>query len=118
MALALMRPNERKEPDVTWSGVQRRTSLLACALALVSLLQGGLAWAQAPSAPPPPRVEKPSPSPGPNWVWIAGYWAWQGGQWTWVGGRWEEAQGRSWIPGRYRKTDQGWLYEPGRWTKP
>lgn len=71
----------------------------------------------APSAPPPPRVESPAASPSPDAVWIPGYWVWQDGRWQWSGGQWEKAQGRFFVPGRYRETPQGWVREPGRWQK-
>ena len=102
--------------------LDRRTfcRLVARALALGGLAvasRAGADEALAPSLPPPPRVESPPPSPSADTVWISGYWLWRDGKWEWTGGRWEKAQGRYYVPGRYKQTPRGWIWEPGRWQR-
>jgi hypothetical protein len=83
------------------------------------LLLPAIAQNAAPQPPPAPMVESPGPPPSPNAVWVSGHWLWQGGKYEWVAGRWETAPpgASAFVPGRHKKTAQGWVWEPGRWRK-
>lgn len=67
--------------------------------------------------PPAYRREYRGNRPGAGMVWVGGYWRWVGRGYDWVPGHWVNVQSgyRSWSPGRWRHSRQGWYWQEGRW---
>lgn len=105
----------------------RRTSLrkLGWALPLVALLPSAcVATSKHPPSravvvarPPPPPLQETRPAPpSADATWLAGYWHWTGADYAWIPGHWENPPpGAAWYGPRYQKTQEGFVYEPGRW---
>jgi hypothetical protein len=74
-----------------------------------------------PKEPPPPVPEEP-PEQKPqadNVQWIPGYWAWDGQrqEFMWVSGVYRvPPQDRTFIPGYWQHTTDGWRWVPGFWS--
>jgi hypothetical protein len=74
-----------------------------------------------PKEPPPPVPEEP-PEQKPqadNVQWIPGYWAWDGQrqEFMWVSGVYRvPPQDRTFIPGYWQHTADGWRWVPGFWS--
>src|SRR5262245_26542768 len=73
-----------------------------------------------PKQPPAPISEEPAEqSPAENAQWIPGYWAWDAErqEFIWVSGTYRiSPQGRTFVPGYFTQTDQGWRWVPGFWV--
>jgi hypothetical protein len=62
--------------------------------------------------------ERPAP-PGPNVVWVGGNWRWAPAEhnYLWMPGKYAEPPRAhaAWVPGRWIKRGDGWVFEDGRW---
>jgi hypothetical protein len=71
---------------------------------------------------PPPMIPEDPPEQrpdNPNAQWYSGYWAWdaQKGEYMWVSGTYRVApQGRTFMPGYWQRTDDGWRWVQGFWA--
>lgn len=70
---------------------------------------------------PPPALEENPPEERPEGndvEWVPGYWQWDDERqnFIWVSGLWRKPPpGRSWLPGDYLRTENGWQRSPGMW---
>jgi hypothetical protein len=74
-----------------------------------------------PKEPPPSIPEEPPDKrpQGDNVQWIPGYWAWdsQRQEFMWVSGIYRvPPQDRTFIPGYWQQTPDGWRWVPGFWS--
>lgn len=94
---------------------------LAATLAALAAGCGGLPYEeeplQSPEAPPPARLEIPAPPAAPGRIWIPGRWVRSGEEWVWSPGRHVDPgdPGLLWIPGTWSEQGGRWNYTPGRW---
>src|ERR1700759_3046030 len=65
--------------------------------------------------PVEPVYTRPAP-PAPNAVWIAGEWEWRGGRYEFVPGHYVVNERRVWVPGHWRETPGGFIWEKGHWA--
>jgi hypothetical protein len=71
--------------------------------------------------PPPPVPEEPPEyqPKGDNLQWIPGYWAWDADRndFLWISGTYRDAPGgRSYVPGYWEQTNDGWRWVSGFWA--
>ena len=68
--------------------------------------------------PKEPKFKK-VPMPGRNYVYVREDWRWNEATntWDWYGNRWVEtpAPRQVWIPGRWVKSGDGWVWAEGYW---
>jgi hypothetical protein len=68
-----------------------------------------------PKAPKYTKVVAPSA----DYVYIKEDWTWNPATntWEWYGNRWVQAPAaeQKWIPGHWRKTSYGWVWQEGYW---
>ena len=71
---------------------------------------------------PPPLIQEQPPEVRPdleNAEWIPGYWAWDADRqdFLWISGVYRVApRGRTFVPGYWSQTDDGWRWIPGFWS--
>src|SRR5579872_5436451 len=71
---------------------------------------------------PPPAIDEVPPDQKPagdNVQWIPGYWQWDEDKkdYLWISGFWRNVPpGRTWVPGHYDKTADGWQWTAGFWS--
>ena len=74
-----------------------------------------------PKEPPAPVNEEPPPMQldSENAKWMPGYWAWnpERQEFMWVSGVFRmQPQGRTFVPGYWSRTDDGWRWITGYWS--